>query len=65
MKKWEFLIPFLLIFTGLACLTMSGTFMFYQEFGSYFKTFATLCFWMSLPIVAGIILYLIYFKKRS
>ncbi|RBP05344.1 hypothetical protein [Rossellomorea aquimaris] len=65
MKKWEFLIPLVLILTGLACLTMSGTFMFYQEVETYFKTFATLCFWMSIPIVAGIILYLIYFKKRS
>lgn len=57
MKKTETLIAFLLILSGLMCLTMSGGFLLYPGTASFLGTFAQICLWVALPFIGIGLLY--------
>jgi hypothetical protein len=65
MKKFEIIVPVLLIMAGLLCLTMSGSFMFQPELRVYMKTFVQICLWTGVPILLAGIFYLLLYKKRG
>lgn len=65
MKKIEYLIALALIFLGIACLTMSGTYMLDQNITVYAMTILKICLWIGIPIVIIGVLYLVFVKRKK
>lgn len=65
--KWiEWVIVISLVMIGLMCLTMSATSMMNPEsIRVYFDTFVSVCFWLAIPILIGLAMYLLFYKKKD
>jgi hypothetical protein len=66
MNKVEWIFAVLLILIGITCLTASATWMINPDtIQSYLATLFQICFWISFPVVIGIVIYLVYKKKKG
>lgn len=65
MKKIEYVVALTLVVLGLACLTMSGSYLLEQNIIVYAMTFIKICLWIGIPIVIIGLVYLIIIKRRK
>ncbi|MCQ6275945.1 hypothetical protein JMM81_13435 [Bacillus sp. V3B] len=63
MKRIEYVIAGLLVIIGIACLTMSGSYLMGAGIGAYSMTFLQLYFWLGISIVVVSVIYFIIIKK--
>jgi hypothetical protein len=64
MRKIEYLIALTLVVLGLACLTMSGSYLLEQNIAVYAMTFLKICLWIGIPIVIVGFVYFFIVKRR-
>jgi hypothetical protein len=66
MNKIEWIFAVILVFIGITCLTVSATWMFNPDtIQSYLATLFQICFWIAIPTIIGIVIYLVYQKKKG
>jgi hypothetical protein len=66
MKIIEWIIALFLVLVGVACLTLSATWMFNPDtIQSYLATLFQICFWIAIPTIIGIVIYLVYQRKKG
>jgi hypothetical protein len=65
MRKIEYLIALTLVVLGLACLTMSGSYLLEQNIAVYAMTFLKICLWIGIPIVIVWVCVFLYRKKKK
>jgi hypothetical protein len=65
MRKIEYLIALILVVLGLACLTMSGSYLLEQNIAVYAMTFLKICLWIGIPIVIIGFVYFFIIKRTK
>jgi membrane protein DedA with SNARE-associated domain len=66
MNKIEYLIALALVVIGIACLTMSGTYLLDQNITVYAMTFLKICLWIGIPIIIiGLVYFILVKRKRG
>jgi hypothetical protein len=66
MNKIEWIFAIILVFIGLTCLTVSATWMVNSDtIQSYIATLFQICFWIAIPLIIVIIIYLVYKKMKG
>jgi hypothetical protein len=65
-KKVDYIIALTLVVLGLACLTMSGSYLLEPNLAVYAMTFIKVCIWIGIPIaIVGLVYFFIIKKRRG